>query len=103
MISQSIEPVPPSIRPIQSYFPVAASVTAITAAVNGNATQNTQRQMAMSITQAAKSGPSSGPKPWAHPNTPTAKPRRARGNELTTANSVAGTEMPIPMPWMRGY
>jgi hypothetical protein len=66
--------------------------------VSGRATQNTQRQLAISIIHAANSGPSNKPNPCAKPHTPTAKPRCRNGNELTTIDSVAGAEMPIPMP-----
>lgn len=82
------------------YPRVAASVTAITAPVSGSDTQKTQRQLAMSIIQAANSGPTSRPKPCAKPHTPTAKLRWAIGKELTTIDNVAGAEIPIPMPWM---
>lgn len=71
----------------------------MTSAVSGSATQNTHRQLATSIIHAANSGPTSSPKPCAKPHTPTAKPRCASGKELTTIDSVAGAEMPIPIPW----
>ena len=72
----------------------------MTSAVSGTATQKTHRQLAMSIIQAANSGPTSSPNPCAKPHTPTAKPRCANGNELTTIDNVAGAEMPMPMPWI---
>ena len=75
-------------------------VTAMTSAVSGSATQNTQRQLAMSIIHAANNGPSSRPNPCAKPHTPTAKPRCTKGNEFTTIDRVAGAEIPIPMPWI---